>query len=66
MADSDKPSQAELRKRAAEVGLTRLTAQHLEELARGLGDLKRQISQRRAGMRLQDEPAHVFRASPEA
>ncbi|MSO75542.1 MAG: hypothetical protein EXQ87_01320 [Alphaproteobacteria bacterium] len=66
MTDATKPTHDELRARAAEVGLTRLRPEHLDELARGLADLKRQASARRADMRLSDEPAHVFRASPEA
>ena len=66
MADANQPTHAELMERAAEIGLTRLRPEHLDELARSLADLARQARARRPDMQLSDEPAHVFRASPEA
>ena len=58
---------AELRRMAADIGLARLTDDHLEQLARAT----KAARGRRASLRVEtlsaaDEPAHVYRLGPEA
>lgn len=59
----DKPTSEELRAMAADIGLTRLTDEHLQQLLKAT----RTAQARRAALPVArlvpaDEPAHVFRA----
>ena len=61
MADDDLTLD-QVRKMAADVGLTRLTGEHLEQLLRATKAARaRRASLPVAGLVPADEPAHVFR-----
>jgi len=56
----------EVRKMAAEIGLTRLTAEHLEQLLRATKAAKaRRAALPVAGLAPSDEPAHLFNLDTE-
>ena len=63
----DDPTLEDIRKMAADIGLTRLTEEHLRQL---LASTRAARARRDAlpigGLVPADEPAHVFRLEPEA
>jgi hypothetical protein len=63
MAD-DSLTLDEVRRMAAEIGMTRLTGEHLQELLRATGIARsRRAALPVANLGPADEPAHVFRLS---
>lgn len=57
----------EMRRMAAEIGLTRLTDEHLQQLLRAAkAAQQRRAALPTAGLLPADEPAHVFRAERHA
>lgn len=61
-----KIDRAELKKRAAEIGLTGLTDKHLEQLERATAGARQRKSQLPDDLHFSDEPAHIYRANGEA
>ena len=60
------PSPEELKRRAAEIGLTKLTDAHLAELKNAVAAMHRMLDNLPRDIALDDEPAHVYRAGDEA
>ena len=54
-----------LKQRAEEIGLTKLTYAHLEQLARATRSAQQRKEQLRLDLVMADEPAHVFRLDEE-
>ena len=63
MADKDL---TELKKRAAEIGLTKLTDAHLAQLDRATAGARQRKAHMPDDIHFYDEPAHINRASKEA
>ena len=58
----EEPTLDQIRKLAAEIGLTRLTAEHLEQLLRATRAARaRRAMLKFGGLAAADEPAHVYR-----
>jgi hypothetical protein len=60
------PTPEELKQRAADIGLTKLTDTHLAELKNAVAAMHSMIDSMPRDLALADEPAHTFRASDEA
>jgi len=56
----------ELKKQAAEIGLTKLTDAHLAQLDRATAGSRQRKTQMPDDIHFYDEPAHINRASEEA
>jgi len=56
----------QIRKRAASIGLTKLTDAQLQQLANADKGAQERLGHIPSDLRMYDEPAHVFRAGKEA
>ena len=56
----------DVRKRAAEIGLTNLTDKHLEQLAKADQGTQQRLGLIPTDLHAYEEPAHIFRADEEA
>ncbi|MEX2643879.1 MAG: hypothetical protein WD270_10520 [Acetobacterales bacterium] len=66
MAADEKPTRAEIEKYAREAGMTNLTSEQMDEFLNAAIYLRGLLKALPRDFALDEEPAHVFRAGPEA
>lgn len=66
MATDDKPTREEIEKYARETGMVNLTPEQMDEFANAAAYMRGLLKALPRDFAVDEEPAHVFRASPEA
>ncbi len=66
MAKDDAPTREEIEQYAKQMGLVNLTPEQMDEFAAAGAYMRGMLAGLPRDLALDEEPAHVFRASPEA